>query len=218
MGKIIRRTGIVLCLVILVAGYFQWNTFQKKTELREEALLYFKEEDYSKTIKYLKQALDKKSVFADKLDQDMRCYIAESYYQLEEFDKAEEIYDHLLQSSEKETKYYLLQGRCYQAEEDYEKAVKLYETAYEKTENSEFLKRICDLYLEQEDYEKALIYADKGIQAGGESKKELMFQKVIIYEKSEDYEAAYDAVNRYCELFPDDKNAEKEKVFLSTRI
>ena len=72
--------------------------------------------------------------------------------------------------------------------------------------------------MEQGDYDQALVYAEKGIQAGGESKKELMYQKVIIYEKSQDYQAAYDAVSEYCELFPEDKNAEKEMVFLSTRI
>lgn len=218
MSNIIRRTILVVLLVLLAVGYFQWNAFQQKTELREEALLYFKEEDYSKTIQYLGQALDKKSVFGNKIDQDMRCYMAESYYQLEQFDKAEEVYDQLLKSSEKEMKYYLLKGRCYQAEEKYDKAVEVFENGYEKTGDSEFLKQICDLYLEQGEYEQALAYADKGIKAGGDSKKELMYQKVIIFEKSQDYQAAYDAVCEYCELFPDDANAEKEMVFLSTRI
>ena len=218
MGKIIRRTVIVFLLVALAAGCFQWNAYGQKTELREEALLYFKEEDYSKTIKYLQQALDKKSLFSEKIDHDMKCYMAESYYQLGQYEEAEEIYDQLLKSSRKEKKYYLLKGRCLQAEEKYDEAVKTFEAGYEKTQESEFLKRICDLYMEQGEYDQALVYAEKGIQAGGESKKELMYQKVIIYEKSQDYQAAYDAVSEYCELFPEDKNAEKEMVFLSTRI
>ena len=115
MGKIIRRTLIVFLLVALAAGYFQWNAYGQKTELREEALLYFKEEDYSKTIKYLQQALDKKSLFSEKIDHDMKCYMAESYYQLGLYEEAEEIYDQLLKSSQKEKKYYLLKGRCFQA-------------------------------------------------------------------------------------------------------
>lgn len=218
MSKIIRRTILLLFLVILAVGYFQWNMYGQKIELREEALLYFKEEDYSKTIKYLQQALDKRSVFGNKIDHDMRCYMAESYYQLEQYDKAEKIYDQLLKDSEKEKKYYLLKGRCYQAEEEYGKAVQILETGYDKTGDSEFIKQISDIYLEQEEYEKALAYVDKGIKAGGDSKKELMYQKVIIYEKSQDYQAAYDAVKEYCELFPNDDDAEKEMVFLSTRI
>ena len=218
MGKIIRRTLIVFLMVALAAGYFQWNAYGQKTELREEALLYFKEEDYSKTIKYLQQALDKKSLFSEKIDHDMKCYMAESYYQLGLYEEAEEIYDQLLKSSQKEKKDYLLKGRCFQAEGKYDEAVKTFEAGYEKTQESEFLKRICDLYMEQGEYDQALVYAEKGIQAGGESKKELMYQKVIIYEKSQDYQAAYDAVSEYCELFPEDKNAEKEMVFLSTRI
>ena len=104
MSKIIRRTILLLFLVILAVGYFQWNMYGQKIELREEALLYFKEEDYSKTIKYLQQALDKRSVFGNKIDHDMRCYMAESYYQLEQYDKAEKIYDQLLKDSEKEKK------------------------------------------------------------------------------------------------------------------
>lgn len=218
MSKIIRRTIVVLLLVVLAVGYFQWDAYGQKIELREEALLYFQEEDYSKTIKYLQQALNKKSLFSDKLDHDMKCYMAESYYQLGQYEEAEAVYDQLMKSSEKEGKYYLLKGRCLEAEEKYDEAVAILEEGYEKTQETEFLKRICDLYMQQEDYEQALVYAQKGIQAGGESKKELMYQQVIIYEKSQDYQAAYDAVSKYCELFPDDKNAEKEMVFLSTRI
>lgn len=218
MDKIIRRMIIGILFVAFVLGCFQWNAYEQKRELREEALLYFQEEDYSKTIKYLKQALKKNSVFADKLDYDMRCYMAESYYQLTQYDEAEEIYDHLIKSDDKEKKYYLLKGRCLQAQEKYEKAVEVFEKGYEMTGESTFLKKICDLYLTQGEYDRALIYADKGIKAGGESKKELMYQKVIIYEKSQDYQAAYESVCEYCELFPDDKNGEKEKVFLSTRI
>src|SRR5699024_12124253 len=57
-----------------------------------------------------------------------------------------------------------------------------------------FLKDICDIYLEQEDYENALAFTEQGIAAGGENKGEFMYQKVIIYERSQDYEAAYEAV------------------------
>ena len=49
------------------------------------ALLYFKEEDYSKTISYLEEALKRKSVFAREIDLDMTCYLAESHYQLKEY-------------------------------------------------------------------------------------------------------------------------------------
>ena len=56
-------------------------------------MLYFKEEDYSKTISYLGQALKLQSVFAGKLDLDMTCYLAESHYQLKEYDEAEKIVD-----------------------------------------------------------------------------------------------------------------------------
>ena len=53
---------------------------------------------------------------------------------------------------------------------------------------------------------------------GGDNKGDFMYQKVIIYERSQDYEAAYEAVQEYCELFPNDEDAQKERTFLSTRI
>ena len=81
-----------------------------------------------------------------------------------------------------------------------------------------FYKLICDIYLEQEDYENALAFTEQGIAAGGESKQTFMFQKVVIYERSLDYEAAYEAVQEYCELFPEDEAGQREMTFLSTRI
>ena len=88
MRKIIIRGAIVVVILLAGTGIFQWHNYQQKIEYRKEALLYFKEEDYSKTISYLGQALKLQSVFAGKLDLDMTCYLAESHYQLKEYDEA----------------------------------------------------------------------------------------------------------------------------------
>lgn len=218
MSKMIRGILAAAVVVIIIAGVWQWNVYNQKKELRQEALLYFKEEDYTKTIRYLETALKKHSVFATNLNRDMTCYLAESYYQLEEYAEAEEIYDTLIQKNPKESKYYQLKGRCAREAEEYDRAIEIFTEGWEKTENSEFLKNICDIYMEKKEYDKALTFAEDGVKAGGELKQEFMYQKVIIYEKSEDYEAAYQAVQEYCELYPKDQEAQKEMVFLSTRI
>ena len=86
MRKIIIRVVIAAVILLAGIGVFQWHNYQQKVEYRKEALLYFKEEDYSKTISYLGQALKLQSVFAGKLDLDMTCYLAESHYQLKEYE------------------------------------------------------------------------------------------------------------------------------------
>ncbi|MFR9000399.1 MAG: hypothetical protein ACLVIY_08350 [Anaerobutyricum soehngenii] len=52
MRKIIIRGAIVVVILLAGIGVFQWHNYQQKVEYRKEALLYFKEEDYSKTISY----------------------------------------------------------------------------------------------------------------------------------------------------------------------
>ena len=64
MRKIIIRVVIAAVILLAGIGVFQWHNYQQKVEYRKEALLYFKEEDYSKTISYLGQALKLQSVFA----------------------------------------------------------------------------------------------------------------------------------------------------------
>ena len=50
MRKIIIRVAIAAVILLAGIGVFQWHNYQQKVEYRKEALLYFKEEDYSKTI------------------------------------------------------------------------------------------------------------------------------------------------------------------------
>ena len=56
MRKIIIRGAIVVVILLAGTGVFQWHNYQQKIEYRKEALLYFKEEDYSKTNSYLEEA------------------------------------------------------------------------------------------------------------------------------------------------------------------
>lgn len=218
MSKTVKGIIAAAVVIVLGAGFWQWNAYRNITQLRDDALLYFEEEDYSKTIQYLQGALDEHSVLAAGLTHDMTCYLAESYYQLGEYEEAEAIYDRLIADNPQEASYYELKGRCAREAGEYGKAMDVFESGWENTEDSSFLKDICDMYLAQEDYENALAFTEEGIRAGGETKGEFMYQKVIIYERACDYEAAYEAVQEYCELFPDDDQARKEQIFLSTRV
>ena len=182
------------------------------------ALLYFKEEDYSKTISYLEEALKRQSVFAREIDLDMTCYLAESHYQLKEYDKAEKIYNKLINNDSKNAQYYMLKGECVAKSGDAQGAVKVYEQGWNHTQDTDFLEKICEIYVEKQNYDKALKYVQKGIEQGGETKADFMYGKIVIYEKAEAYDKAYEAAKKYVELYPDDEAGKKEYTFLSTRI
>ena len=51
------------------------------------------------------------------------------------------------------------------------KAVQVFNDGWKKTKQGEFLKEICDIYLEKGNEEEALAYAREGVRAGGESKQ-----------------------------------------------
>ncbi|MDO5146281.1 MAG: tetratricopeptide repeat protein [Eubacteriales bacterium] len=217
MGRMFKWIFLAVVILLLGIGFRQYNNYEKKREIREDALLYFKEEDYAKTIQYLEEALALRSLFAAGLNHDMTCYLAESHYQLKEYKEAEKIYDKLLSDDPKEAKYYELKGRCAREAGEQKRAVDIFEEGWERTKDSEFLEDICDIYLEEGKYKKALNFTRQGIEAGGETLRQFMFQEVIIYEKSQEYEKAYEAVCKYCEQFPEDERGQREKIFLSTR-
>lgn len=218
MKKIVCRMAAVILVLVAIAGVFQWHNYDRKTEYRQEALLYFKEEDYEKSILYLDRALALHSVFAGKLNRDMSCYLAESHYQLKEYEEAERIYDGLIKQDESCSEYYMLKGKCVANSGNFDKAVRVYKEGWKQTENTDFLEKICEMYVEKEDYENALSYVEKGIRQGGSTKARFLFREIVIYEKSGDYERAYEAAERYVKLYPDDKEGQKEFTFLSTRI
>ena len=47
--------------------------------------------------------------------------------------------------------------------------------------------------------------------------QEMKFNRIVCYEKQQDWENAKSAVSEYVNQYPDDKDAEKEMEFLETR-
>lgn len=218
MGKAIRIVIIAACLFLLGLLFLQMRGLSKKKALRSDALLYFEEEDYAKSIEYLEKGLAVNSIFAGKVDRDMKAYLAESYFQLGDYEKALKLYRKLTKANPDTALYYLLQGECYRETEQYDQALDIFQKGYEHTRDTAFLSKICGIYIEQNEYEKALDYAQQGIGDNGTSSAELSYQLIIIYERSQDYEKAYEAAKEYCAQYPDDERARKELIFLSSRI
>ena len=218
MGKWIRRTIIAFVILFIFMIAWQWRQLSKKQEYRQEALLYFREEDYSKSIRYLKRGLRKHTLFSGKLDDDMRCYLAESYFRLEEYDKAAVIYDDLIGSQDNNALYYRLKGESCARQKKYEEAVKTYKKGFEKTGDTGFLLEQTQINIIRGDYEQALECVEQGIKADRKNKADFLFEKIALYEKELDYQKAYEAAREYTELYPDDERGRREYIFLSTRI
>ena len=218
MGKIIRIVIIIILAVLLALGGFQWRNYHKKSQYRENALLYFKEKDYQKSVDYLEKGLKQMSVFGDDMDEDMSCYLAESYYQLGEYEQASQVYDGLLDKNPGEQKYFLLKAEALIALGSRQEAISLYEKGWEETGSTVFLREICDCYIEEKEYEKALDYARMGVEAEKGDSPAFLFKEIVIYEKCNDYQAAYEAALEYTTRYPEDEKGQRELKFLETRI
>ena len=225
MIKVIARILLIMILAGGVFVFFQYRQYNDKVEKREEALQYFKDEDYAQSIRLLENALEEKNIFSREIDEDIRCYLAESYYLFQEYDKASRLYEQMIHDNPRKASCYILQGECQTAAGDaagkkteyYEAARQTYEQGYEKTGDTDFLKRLCQLCLDVGKYPSAITYADRGIKDGGDRTADFHYYKIVIYEKAQDYEAAYRTAAEYVELYPDDQKGQKEYTFLSTR-
>ena len=70
------------------------------------------------------------------------------------------------------------------------------------------------------DYENTLVYFDKVLlleDCTDTMKKEMMFNKIVVYEQMMDWDSAKIAVDNYLNSYPDDEKAIKEAEFLETR-
>ena len=211
---------LIIVLLLLTAGvsgaFYHWKTIEAKEKIREEAFLYFDEEDYEKAADLFEDLINKKTLFSSGTDIDAEAYLAECYYQLGDYKEADKVYDQLIRRDSGETRNYLLKGTCLEDQDRPQDAISCYEQGYKNTSAPELLLRVCRVYIDEKDYDKALEYAEEG--AKGDSRQEFLFMKIVIKEKARDYEAAYEAASEYVSLYPEDEKGRKEYVFLSTRI
>ncbi len=104
----------------------------------------------------------------------------------------------------------------------YEEAVEYFEEALanETEETASIYHLMGTSCMQYEDYENALVYFEKALlmeDCADAMKKEMMFNKVVIYEKMMDWDNAKIAVDNYLHSYPDDEMAIKESEFLETR-
>lgn len=217
MKKVIAA---VILVVAALAGFFAYQGYEKSTQnnLYEEASVFFEEEDYKKAIQYFEEAREHDNLFSGSLEKEISYYQAEAHFNLGETGEAIAIYDAFIADNPKEAMNYTLKGYCLTTAGQYEEAAALYEAAYEKTGEGDFLVQLCNLYISMEKYEKAAAVCLKSSELKEETQiKTLRFLEIVIFEKQADYAKAYEKAAKFCEAYPEDEQGKKERDFLESR-
>lgn len=144
--------------------------------------------------------------------------IGEIYYDLEQYDKAQEALNVPVNDS------YLpalaLVGQIYLAKGDYDNGKATYlkiQSLAGETQDSYNGLALCALA--QKNPAEALEYIEKGLPlSGNESRQQLLFNRIVAYERQNDYANALKAAQDYVAAYPTDEAGQKELTFLSTRV
>lgn len=140
------------------------------------------------------------------------------YYLMEDYGNAQKELIEAMNKGSKEA--VLLMAKAYLAQNDISNARAMYQQYI--AENEESAKgyiglALCDIKDGQ--YESALSNLSQGLQfAGEEDMQDLLYNQMVVYEKLQDYSSAYSKVQEYLEKYPGDQEAEKERIYLSTRL
>lgn len=121
-------------------------------------------------------------------------------------------------SSDSETVSLYL-GRTYEALGDVDYAIGIYQEAITKFPDSgKLYNQLAVTKLNGHDYNGAIETIENGIANGnGESMQSLMYNRVVAYENIYDFDTAASYMKEYVDKYPDDANAQREYLFLSTR-
>ncbi|MGN0485444.1 MAG: tetratricopeptide repeat protein [Lachnospiraceae bacterium] len=215
-------------------AYYLRGTLYLQEKKEEEALA-----DYEKASIYAETNLDIYMGICQSLTDAGLDQQAESYAQ-----KAAEIVPETSQERTKLGQMYLLQGKLDEAQQELEKAVsegdsqanlylaKLYfsdespEEAIEYCEayaeanaqDANALNRVGELLLEQGKAKEALSYFQQGLELEKKSNEQtLRKNEIVALEHEGEYDSAKEKITEYCKKYPDDTEAQKEEIFLSTR-
>lgn len=93
-------------------------------------------------------------------------------------------------------------------------------TAYleNHSESQEALGAMGSIMLEKKQYDKAVTYLEKSIEYGGDAINRAVMQDLVIaYEYTGAFDKAWELIERYVALFPEDTKAQNEYIFLKNR-
>lgn len=204
-------------------------------------------DDYENAQEYFDQAVNRKDdekmalqIYEAYLEQDMEadgtkylervlsaeasnakdhCERGRIYYYMEDYENAQKELETAIDRNYSEAM--LVMGQVYLAQDDVDSARSMFQEYMEKEED-----HMADGYnglvlcdIEEQDYSAALENVKRGLEtAQGDQMQDLLFNEVVVYEKSLDFETAQTKAEEYLQLFPDDEKMQREKEFLDTRV
>ena len=148
------------------------------------------------------------------------CQFGRASYYLEDYEQATASLEEAREGGSAEANYYL--GLVKMKQEDYESALNCFDAyleAREYPESAMVYNQIAGCYIAQRDYEQALEYINTGLERSDTlSRRILMQNQVILYEKIGEYKTAQNYAESYLELYPSDTAMADELEFIKTRI
>lgn len=141
-GSRLRNIIIAVLIMALIGGIGVfvvtiYNNMQEKNQYREQGILDYNNGNFTAAAANLQLSLDKTALFSQPLDRDTRLYLADTYFQMEEYEAAIRQYDILLETEEEQVAYLNLQKQMAQAfidfrNQNYEAALPAFQAAIEE--------------------------------------------------------------------------------------
>ena len=160
---------------------------------------------------YLKAVLENADASMSEYDKGRICYY------LKDYSNARVYLEKAKTMSDPDT--ILMLGKTYEAISDYSYAASLYNSYLEeKGNNAAVYNQLGVCRIKMQDYPAAISAFSSGLSVdNGEWEQELLYNEVLAYEYSLDFETAYEKMGEYLEKYPKDADAQREYIFLGTR-
>lgn len=161
---------------------------------------------------YLNRAFDIKGNSAENLT-----WRGRIYYLLGQYANAVKELEEAVKKDSAKANLYLAQ--VYEAEEDSANAEKYYQAYVDSgTADSVAMNALAEIQMGKGNYEAALEDIRQGLAMDNvTNQQELLSNQIIAYEYSGDFTSAWDVVQQYVSLYPDDEAAQREYIFLKNR-
>ena len=139
------------------------------------------------------------------------------YYYLEEYQQAYLALEEARSMGSADAYLYL--GKAYEATGDYNYASSVYNSFLAKdTSHAEIYNQLGLCEMAKGEYEKALAAFQSGMKAANNNiQQTLAFNEIVAYEYLGEFDKASVLMKTYLQNYPDDKKAQREAEFLSTR-
>ena len=140
------------------------------------------------------------------------------YFYLEDYTNARNFLEQARSDGNRSEEVILLLGRSYEALGDSNYALKLYDDYVAVAPNGAIYNQMGLCYYASGDYGNAINAFEKGLSVQeNQCKQQLMFNQIVAYESSSQFEIAKTLMVNYLKLYPDDEQAKRENDFLKSR-